>query len=196
MTDSLLQEAITTLGAWVDEARAAGEVEPTAMTVASVAADGQPSARVVLLKQLDARGVVFYTNYDSRKGKELQGDPRAAAVFYFSRLDRQVRVEGQVEPVSDAEADAYFASRHRGSQIGAWASAQSRPINHRSELEARIAELESKYEGQTVPRPPHWSGFRLIPSALELWQGREHRIHERWRYENGAAGWQKMLLQP
>ena len=196
MQDKCYLEAIEALGQWVEEAREAGEVEPTAMTLATVDEAGLPSARVVLLKALDAAGPVFYTNLNSRKGGELRNQPGVALNFYFTRLDRQVRVEGTAQVVSDEQADAYFASRDRGSQLGAWASQQSQPLAARRELTDRIAELEKKYEGTDVPRPPHWSGVRVTPTAMELWQGRAHRIHERWRYEPGPHGWQKTLLQP
>ncbi|MEM9182234.1 MAG: pyridoxamine 5'-phosphate oxidase [Pseudomonadota bacterium] len=196
MQDNLYLEAIDTLRQWVEEAREAGEVEPTAMTLSTVNEAGQPSARVVLLKALDADGPVFYTNLHSRKGGELRGQPKVALCFYFTRLDRQVRVEGTASIVSDEQADAYFASRDRGSQLGAWASQQSQPLAARQELEDRIASLDQQYEGQPVPRPPHWSGVRVTPVAMEVWQGRAHRVHERWRYEAGADGWRKSLLQP
>ncbi|MFK7955967.1 MAG: pyridoxamine 5'-phosphate oxidase [Lysobacterales bacterium] len=209
MTNERYREAIDTLQAWINEARTVGEVEPTAMTLATVNRSGQPSARVVLLKALDERGPVFYTNLNSRKGQEISDSRSVAACFYFTRLERQVRIEGEALTVSDSEADAYFATRHRNSQLGAWASQQSQPLPSRADLELRMDELARQYEGQEVPRPPHWSGVRIRPIAIEVWQGRAHRIHERWRYERQeqcaspqAAGddelgqWSKTLLQP
>lgn len=196
MNDAIYLEAISTLQRWMDQAREAGEVEPTAMTIATVGDGGQPSVRVVLLKALDPRGPVFYTNLQSRKGRELSANPAVAACFYFTRQERQVRVEGRAEVVSDEEANCYFASRHRNSQLGAWASNQSQPLDSRAQLEARLEQLSKQYEGQEVPRPAHWSGVRISPTALEIWQGRAHRIHERWRYEPADQGWQKTLLQP
>lgn len=196
MSDSYYANAIQTLARWVDEAREAGEVEPTAMTLATSSGDGVVAARVVLMKQLDERGVVFYTNRDSVKGQHLRAHPRAAACFYFSRLERQVRIEGPVAPVTDEEADDYFRSRPRGSQIGAWASDQSRPLENREALEQRVADLEAQYASRDVPRPPHWSGYRLVPEAIELWQGRASRLHERWRIEQSGAAWKRTLLNP
>ena len=196
MPDRLYVAAIETLARWVDEARSAGEVEPTAMTLATVSANGDVAARVVLMKALDERGVVFYTNLDSVKGQHLRAHPRCAACFYFSRLERQVRVEGVVTQVDPDESDAYFASRHRGSQIGAWASAQSRPLQSREQLEEKVAQLEARYDGIPVPRPPHWGGLRITPVAIELWQGMASRLHERWRYEQGVDGWTRTLLSP
>ena len=157
--------------------------------MASVGADGQPSLRTVLLKGLDTRGLVFYTNFTSRKGQEIQAHPKIAMLFHWKSLERQVRAEGSVEQVSDAEADAYFASRHRGSQIGAHASLQSQPMENRDDLRSRIAEVEAQYEGQDVPRPAHWSGFRLIPQRFEFWQAGEFRLHEREILTKAGAGW-------
>jgi len=170
--------------------------EPTAFALATVSDDGQPSARILLLKGVDERGFVFYTNYESRKGRELLGAGKAAMVFHWQPLDLQVRVEGAAEPVSAAEADAYFASRPRGSQIGAWASQQSRPIDPPGELDRRVAEFEKKFKGKTVPRPPHWGGFRLVPTVIEFWKNMPSRLHERHRYEKLGGAWSATTLYP
>jgi pyridoxamine 5'-phosphate oxidase len=170
--------------------------EPTALTLATVGADGQPSARMVLLKHADADGFVFYTNLESRKARELKANSRAAMCFHWAPLERQVRVEGRVKPVTDAEADAYFASRPRGSQLGAWASKQSSVLADPAELEKRVAELDKKYAGANVPRPPFWSGFRLVPSVIEIWHGKPSRLHERQLFERDGAGWRVTRLYP
>jgi pyridoxamine 5'-phosphate oxidase len=170
--------------------------EPTAFTLATVGADGQPSARIVLLKGVDARGFVFYTNHESRKGRELLAHPQAAMVFHWQPLERQVRVEGTARPVSPEEADVYFASRARGSQIGAWASEQSRPIATPGDLEARVQEIEARFADKPVPRPPHWSGFRIVPSRIEFWQNMPSRLHQRDLYHREADGWRVESLYP
>ena len=170
--------------------------EPTAFALGTVSADGWPAVRILLLKAVDERGFVFYTNYESRKGGELLATHRAAMCFHWQPLEIQVRVEGTVAPVSDAEADAYFASRARGSQIGAWASRQSRPIDPPQALEERVAEFERKFEGQRVPRPPHWSGFRLAPRAIEFWKNMPSRLHVRHRYTREGGGWRVETLYP
>lgn len=182
--------------AWFDGAVAAKLPEPNAMTLATATPDGRPSARVVLLKGLDARGFVFYTNLESRKGRELTANPWAALVFLWNQLERQVRVEGAVEQVDAATADAYFASRPWGSRIGAWASAQSSVLPARSAIEARYAELAAQYEGQDVPRPPYWGGFRVVPAMVEFWQGRSSRLHDRLRYTPRGDGWLIERLAP
>jgi pyridoxamine 5'-phosphate oxidase len=170
--------------------------EPTAFTLATVGADGQPSARIVLLKGVDARGFVFYTNHESRKGRELLAHPQAAMVFHWQPLERQVRVEGTVRPVSPEEADAYFASRARGSQIGAWASQQSQPIANPGDLEARVKEIEAQFADKPIPRPPNWSGFRVVPSRIEFWQNMPSRLHQRDLYHREADGWRVETLYP
>jgi pyridoxamine 5'-phosphate oxidase len=170
--------------------------EPTAFTLATVGDDGQPSARIVLLKGVDERGFVFYTNFQSRKGRELLASRKAALCFHWQPLEIQVRVEGAVATVSDDEADAYFASRPRGSQLGAWASQQSRPIPRPGELEDRLAEFERRFEGQPVPRPPHWSGFRVQPGRIEFWRNMPSRLHERELYTRAGETWQLEQLYP
>ena len=182
---------------WFEDARKdSGLPNPNAMTVATVGSDGAPSARTVLLKGFDARGAVFYTNSESRKGLELAGQSRAALLFHWDALERQIRIEGAVSRVDDAESDAYFASRRRESQLGAWASDQSRPCPGRDEFDRRYAECESRFEGQDVPRPPHWYGYRVALESIELWQGRDARLHERIVYTANADGWTTSLLYP
>ncbi|HSU94650.1 MAG TPA: pyridoxamine 5'-phosphate oxidase [Gemmatimonadaceae bacterium] len=170
--------------------------DPTAMSLATVSPDGAPSNRIVLLKHVDERGFVFYTNLDSRKGRELTATPRAALCFYWPALDTQIRVEGTVEAVSDAEADAYFASRARESQIGAWASQQSETLASMDELRERVAAVEARFADQAVPRPPHWSGRRVKPASIEFWHAGEFRLHERRRYERDGNSWTMRRLFP
>jgi pyridoxamine 5'-phosphate oxidase len=170
--------------------------EPTAFALGTVDAEGRPSVRIVLLKAVDDRGFVFYTNFESRKGRELLGSHRAAMCFHWQLLETQVRVEGPVEVVSDAEADAYFASRARGSQIGAWASIQSRPMAEPSDLDRRIADVEARFRGQEVTRPPHWSGFRVLPERIEFWKNMPSRLHVRHVYTRDGDGWSVQQLYP
>lgn len=170
--------------------------EPTAFCLASVDAEGRPSARMLLLKGVDRAGFVFYTNFESRKGRELLSTRRAAMCFHWQPLEVQVRVEGPVTPVSDAEADAYFASRARASQLGAWASVQSRPMEAPDDLETRLAEFEARYAGVAVPRPPHWSGFRLAPERIEFWRNRPSRLHERELFVREGESWRVERLYP
>ncbi len=170
--------------------------EPTAAALGTVGPDGQPSVRMVLLKHADAEGFVFYTNLDSRKARDLASNKHAALTFHWAQLERQVRVEGRVSPVSDVEADAYFASRPRGSQVGAWASRQSRPMANAADLATRVAEIEAKYAGRDVPRPAFWSGYRLAPSVIEFWHGKPDRLHERQLFTRDGDGWRVQLLYP
>jgi pyridoxamine 5'-phosphate oxidase len=181
---------------WYADAQGAEPNDPNAMALATVGADGQPSVRMVLLKDADARGFVFYTNYESRKGRQLLETRKAAMVMHWKSLGRQVRAEGAVETVSDAEADAYFTSRPKASQIGAWASQQSRPLESRFELEKRVASFTAKYAIGTVPRPPYWSGFRLIPDRIEFWENRPFRLHDRLVYHRAGEGWTTEKLYP
>ncbi|OZI59408.1 pyridoxamine 5'-phosphate oxidase [Bordetella genomosp. 4] len=180
---------------WFDEALQAKVPEPNAMTLATVDSTGQPSARTVLIKGFDARGFVFFTNYESRKGRDLLANPRAALLFFWQPLERQVRIEGVIEKVSAEESDAYFHSRPLGSRLGAWASEQSQPIT-RAELEARERTFRERY-GDQPPRPPHWGGYRLVPTLFEFWQGRASRLHDRLRYlPDGQGGWVIDRLSP
>ncbi|MBE9179152.1 pyridoxamine 5'-phosphate oxidase [Oculatella sp. LEGE 06141] len=182
---------------WFDEAIAAELPEPNAMTLATATETGMPSARVVLLKGFDQRGFVFYTNYNSRKGKELSQNPRAGLVFWWAELERQVRIEGTVERVSSDESDAYFHSRPIGSQLGAWVSDQSQTIPSRQVLEERLQALQTKYQDGDVSRPPHWGGFRVVPQAIEFWQGRPSRLHDRLLYSRVEGDrWQLERLSP
>ncbi len=196
--DPLLAESIASFQALLAEATASGDPEPTAMTLATADARGRPSVRTVLLKHVDVHGFVFHTNFDSRKGRQLAANPQAALLFLWKALrdQVQVKVEGTVEPISAAEADAYFANRPRESQIGAWASLQSRTLDSRATLEARIEEFTVKFAGGAVPRPPHWSGFRVVPEMIELWYGAKFRLHERQRYARVEGRWMKRMLYP
>jgi pyridoxamine 5'-phosphate oxidase len=181
---------------WFREAEQAGVEVPEAMTVATASPDGVPSARMLLLKGADEDGFVFYSGYVSRKARELEQNPRAALVFYWRPLGKQVRVEGHVEHVPEAESDAYFATRPRGSQLAALASQQSHRLESREELERRYAQLEQEYEGREVPRPRDWGGFRLRPDSIEFWEHRENRLHERTCYTRAREGWTVDLLSP
>jgi pyridoxamine 5'-phosphate oxidase len=190
------EDPIALFATWFREAEDAGIEVPETMTLATSDSDGAPSARMVLLKDADEHGFVFYSGYGSRKAGELERNPRAALVFYWRPLGKQVRVEGRVERVSKAESAAYFATRPRGSQLAAWASQQSEPLDGRAELDRRYAELEREYEGRDVPLPPHWGGFRLRPEAIEFWQHRDNRLHDRIRYTRAREGWRSEHLSP
>jgi pyridoxamine 5'-phosphate oxidase len=193
MTDPFEQFA-----AWFREAEAAVPVDPNAMVLSTVGSDGRPSSRVVLLKGFDHEGFVFYGNLESRKCRELRANPWAALNFYWKPLERQVRIEGRATQVPDQEADAYFATRPRGSQIGAWASRQSEPLASRAELEAAVAEFEARYAGRDVPRPPYWSGFRLDPDRIEFWKSGQFRLHDREVFHRAsrASPWTVERLYP
>jgi len=183
-------------GRWLSEAISARVHEPNAMTVASVSADGRPSLRTVLLRAHDHQGLVFYTNYDSRKGRELLGQRVASLNFWWGPLERQIRIEGRVEQVDAQTSDRYFASRPRGSQLGAWVSDQSEVILSRDVLEERLIDLTARYEGQTIPRPTNWGGFRVIPDSFEFWQGRPSRLHDRLNYQHIDGLWVIRRLAP
>ena len=196
---ALYAEALATFAQLFDEAQAAGEPDRTAMTIATAALDARPSARTVLLKAHDARGFVFYTHLDGRKGRELQANPRAALLFHWPRVRQgvQVRVEGAVETVTDAEADAYFASRPRGSQVGAWVSKQSESLESRAAFEQQLAMAEREFAGRDIPRPPRWTGLRVKPESIEFWYAGDSRLHERHLYVGDCTGaWTKRMLYP
>jgi pyridoxamine 5'-phosphate oxidase len=184
------------LRSWLDDAIAAALPEPTAVTLATVGEDGLPDARVVLLRGVDERGVWWFTNRRSVKGRQLAATPAASIVAHWHPLERQVRVRGRVEPLPDEESDAYFASRPRESQLGAWASAQSEPIADRAALDAQVAEVTARFAGGPIPRPPHWGGYLLRPEAVEFWQGRPGRLHDRLLHRRAADGWRVVRLQP
>lgn len=191
-----MTDPIALFDLWLSEARESEPNDPEAMALATVGADGQPSVRMVLLKGHGPDGFVFYTNRASRKGGELAGNARAALLFHWKSRRRQVRVEGAVTPVTEAEADAYFATRARDSQLGAWASDQSRPLESREHFAARFAEAKARFEGGAVPRPPYWSGFRVAAERIEFWSDREYRLHDRRVFERDGAGWRDGLLYP
>jgi pyridoxamine 5'-phosphate oxidase len=188
-------DPVVQLGAWLDEAREASP-QADAMVVATSTADGRPSARVVLLRGLDERGLVFFTNRKSRKGLELAGNPHAAAVFHWWELGRQVRVEGEVEEIALAESEAYWRTRPRESRVAAWASPQSQPLAGRAELEARVAETEQRFGDDDVALPAFWGGFRIVPESFELWTHRDDRLHDRIAYTRTPSGWERERLAP
>lgn len=189
-------EPLSVLNAWYEEAAQSGVPTPDAMTLATATPEGHPSARIVLFKGILRGAVFFVTNYQSRKARELEANPRAALAMHFPARERQVRLEGRVERSSAAESDAYFASRPRGSQLGAWASPQSAPIASREELQRRLSEVEARYQGQTVPRPESWGGYLVFPERVELWVGRPDRLHDRFEYRPSASGWSITRLAP
>jgi len=192
----LSQEIIDRFNKDMHAARVAGEPEPTAMVLATSGQSGLVTSRTVLLKALDCSGFVFFTNLESRKGRQLKANPRAAATFLWKFIETQVHLIGDVELVSDEEADAYFATRDRGSQIGAWASMQSRLLDSRETLERRARDLETEYQGRTIPRPPFWSGYRLKPETVEFWKGRPFRLHDRFLYTQQDGQWVVQRLYP
>jgi pyridoxamine 5'-phosphate oxidase len=181
---------------WFESAVKAGLKLPNAMTLATASKTGRTAARIVLLKDVSRKGICFYTNYLSRKGSELSGNPRATLLFYWAELDLQVRIDGRVKKVGARESDAYFATRPRESQLGAHASRQSRPLSDQSVLWAEFGRLSEKYAGKEVPRPKHWGGYRLVPHSFEFWKGRDFRLHDRLLYTKSGAGWRKTLLYP
>ncbi len=182
--------------AWYAEARAGELNDSNAMALATADADGRPSVRMVLLKGHDMRGFVFYTNLESRKAEDLTANPNASLLFHWKSLRRQIRVEGRVTRVTEEEGDAYFGTRSRDSQLGAWASDQSRPLESRALFEERFEQMSARFEGKTVPRPPHWSGFRVMPTTIEFWMDRAHRLHERRLFVREGDGWREGLLYP
>lgn len=192
----VLRDPLAQFAAWLKDAEAAGMIEPTAMTLATVDADGRPSARVVLLKGVQQGALQFFTNYDSRKAAALAANPFAAATFWWDRLERSVRFEGRVQKLSAETSTAYFHSRPRGSQIGAWTSQQSRAVDSRATLDARLAANQQRFAEGEIPLPPFWGGYALVPDRIEFWQGRDNRLHDRLRFERAAHGWQLLRLEP
>jgi pyridoxamine 5'-phosphate oxidase len=193
---SVSPDPLTEFARWFEEALEAKVMEPNAMTLATATPAGVPSARIVLLKGFDERGFVFFTDYRSQKGSELEENPAAALVFYWPELERQVRITGGISPVGREESEAYFRTRPRASRISAWVSHQSQVIGSRKELEARIREVEARHPGEDVPLPPYWGGFRVLPSTIEFWQGRTSRLHDRIRYTRESRGWRVERLSP
>jgi pyridoxamine 5'-phosphate oxidase len=194
--DQLDADPLSEFSLWFAKAVEMEPFEANAMSLATADAQGRPSVRIVLLKELDERGFTFFTNYESRKGRELREQSWASLLFYWPRQHRQVRIEGDVEMLTESESDAYFASRPRGSQIGAWVSSQSQPVSSRAMLERCRAELEQNYRDQPVLRPPHWGGYRLVPQNFEFWQGQPDRLHDRISYQRDEQGWVRTRLQP
>jgi pyridoxamine 5'-phosphate oxidase len=195
-TADMNPDPMVQFGTWFENVVDANLHEPNAMILATATEEGLPSVRTVLLKGYDGRGFVFYTNYEGRKARELEANPACALLFYWGELERQVRVEGRAGRIPGEESDAYFASRPRGSRLGAWASEQSRPVTNRNVLEERARALEKEYEGREIPRPPFWGGYRVEPYAIEFWQGRENRLHDRISYRRENGGWRLERLQP
>jgi len=197
-TDDFTEESepFALFATWLKDAEASEINDPNAVALATVDADGLPNVRMVLLKGFDVRGFVFYTNFESQKGQEILGQKKAAMCFHWKSLRRQIRLRGEVEVVSDAEADEYYESRPLGSRIGAWASKQSRPLEGRFALEKAVAEYTAKYAIGNVPRPPHWSGFRIIPSSIEFWHDRKFRLHDRIEFRRDGDGWSKVRMYP
>ncbi len=194
--DSLPDDPFKLFDLWFAEAEAGELNDPNAMSLATADADGRPSTRVVLLKEHDDRGFIFYSNEESRKGRELAANPFVHLNFHWKSLRRQVRIDGKVERVAGSDADAYFASRPRASQIGAWASEQSRPLRDRETLESRVAAFAARFDGRPVPRPPHWGGWRVVPERIEFWVDRRDRLHERYIYSRIADGWSIGMIYP
>lgn len=183
-------------GAWFDDAKRSRIYLPEAMTLSTASPEGKPAARMVLLKGYDGRGFVFYTNYESRKAKELEANPYATLLFHWSTLERQIRIEGAVERVTEEESYAYFSSRARGSRLGAWASRQSSVLSNRAQLESQLREVENQYKGKDIPLPPFWGGYRVKPERMEFWQGRINRLHDRLCYQRAGEGWSVVRLSP
>lgn len=195
LESAILADPLAQLQRWLQEAHDAGVLEPHAMCISTVL-EGRPSSRMVLLRGLDARGLVFYTSYFSRKGREISANPHAAALFYWAQLERQVRIEGSVDQLSEDESDAYFAGRPRGHQLGAWASEQSEPVEAREILDQRMQDYAERFEGEEVPRPHSWGGYVIRPERIEFWQGRPNRMHDRLEFVRGPAAWTMRRLQP
>ncbi len=193
----MTEDPLVLFDQWYAQARQSEINDSNAFALATADAEGRPSVRMVLLKGHGPEGFIFYTNFEGRKADDLFANPRAAMLFHWKSLRRQIRIEGPVGPVDDATADAYFATRSRDSQLGAWASDQSRPLASREIFLDRYEEVRKRFDGQDVPRPPHWSGLRIVPERIEFWQDREHRLHERWAFtRNGTGGWDRGMLYP